>query len=606
MKSRLVFFVKVYLFFVLVFAVQKPLFMLYHLDQSAQVSVSDWFRVIWHGLPLDLSTAGYLSVIPGLLLVASVWLRRQITSRILNVYAAVILAVVAVIFVADMELYTYWGFRIDSTPLFYLKSPKDAAASVSSWEIAIGILAMVLSFWALWYAYRRLLRRGVDRLEDAARPFVASPVLLICTALLFIPIRGGFSVSTMNVGKVYFSTNLFLNHSAINPLFNVMASLGAEKAFDKQYRFMDDKEAHRIFATLQDKPPVKDSIPALLNTKRPNVILFVLESFMSKDIEALGGLPVARNLSRLCSEGVVFTDLYANSFRTDRGLIAVLSGYPAQPTTSVMKYPEKSQNLPSIQKSLKAVGYSPWFYYGGDADFTNMRSYFISSGMEKVVCDKDFPIKDRLTKWGAPDNILIERLLKDLQQPRKQPFMDVVLTLSSHEPFEVPMKRFANPYLNSVAFTDSCLGVFINRFRQTPLWKNTLIVFVPDHAMRYPATLENTDPARYRIPLIWTGGAVKAPCKINRLGSQTDIASTLLYQLGIDHSGFIFSKNMLNPASPAFGFFTFVDGFGFVSPKACAVYDHASKNVVRGDKNGEEFKKGQAMLQYLYDDLQKR
>jgi phosphoglycerol transferase MdoB-like AlkP superfamily enzyme len=607
MKSRVILFLKSYLFFVLIFLIQKPLFMLYHWNQASGVSFGDWLAVMWHGLPLDFSTAGYFSVLPGLLMVASCWVDKKIVVPILNVYAIIVLTIITLVFVVDIELYTYWGFRIDSTPLFYLSSPKDALASISVWMMIVGVFCVALCFAGVYWSYRRFVLKDVTALQPFAGRRIHQPLILfLLTALLFIPIRGGFSTATMNVGTVYFSNRLFLNHAAVNPVFNLMVSLTGETDFARQYRFMDETAAHKLFNGLKEQPIDTDSIPNLLTEQRPNIIFFVLESFMSKDIEALGGLPVAQNLSNLCNEGIVFTHIFANSFRTDRGLIANLSGYPAQPTTSIMKYPVKSQTLPSIQKSLKQAGYHTSYYYGGDADFTNMRSYLMSSGIEKLVSDKDFSLKERMSKWGAPDHILIRRLLSDLKQPQRQPFLAIVQTLSSHEPFEVPMHRFRNPYLNSVAYTDSCLGVFLTELRKSPLWRNTLLVFVPDHAMRFPETIENTDPDRYKIPIIWAGGVVKGPRKITRYGSQIDQAATLLYQLGIDHSAFAFSKNLLNPNSPEFGFFAFVDGFGFITPTKEVVYDHEQRKVVRGDEKSMEFQKGKAFLQCLYDDLAKR
>ena len=68
----------------------------------------------------------------------------------------------------------------------------------------------------------------------------------------------------------------------------------------------------------------------------------------------MGGQPnVAVNMDKFGKEGVLFTNFYANSFRTDRGLASIISGYPGQPSTSIMKYPEKTDGLPSIPRSLK-------------------------------------------------------------------------------------------------------------------------------------------------------------------------------------------------------------------------------------------------------------
>ena len=92
-----------------------------------------------------------------------------------------------------------------------------------------------------------------------------------------------------------------------------------------------------------------DSIPRLFNTERPNIIMIILESFSSHLMETLGGEPgIAVNMDEFAKEGILFTHFYANSFRTDRGLVSIISGYPAQPTTSIMKYTRKTQSLPFL------------------------------------------------------------------------------------------------------------------------------------------------------------------------------------------------------------------------------------------------------------------
>jgi phosphoglycerol transferase MdoB-like AlkP superfamily enzyme len=268
---------------------------------------------------------------------------------------------------------------------------------------------------------------------------------------------------------------------------------------------------------------------------------------MSKDLEPLGGFPgIAVRMNNFCNEGVLFTNFYANSFRTDRGLISIFSGYPAQPTTSIMKYPKKSQTLPSIPKTLKTAGYDLEYYYGGDVDFTNMRAYLIAQGIDKMVVDKDFPAKDRTTKWGAHDHIVFQRLAKDLKKEQKEPFMKIFQTLSSHEPFDVPFHKNSDPYLNSVQYTDSCLGAFVDEFRKTKYWENTILVLVPDHAMHYPKNILLSSVGKVSNTFADYWRRYKIADEDKYLCSQIDIAATLLYQLGLPHQDFTFSKNILN------------------------------------------------------------
>lgn len=610
MKKRLQQFLITYFLFVLLFVLQKPIFMAYYHDLYKNASFIDYLSVMWHGLPLDLSLAGYLTAIPGFLLIISAWINSSLVRRVRQVYFGVISFVMASIFIIDLGLYDFWGFRLDATPIFYFfSSPKDAMASVSIWFVLLGILAMLIYAFLLYTIFYLILIRQKHPLKIPYHRQNVSLVLLLLTGILFIPIRGGFSVSTMNLGKVYFSNNQRMNHAAINPAFSFMYSALHQTDFANQYRFMDSQIADKLFAEMTDKPITADSIPQLLNTQRPNIIFIILESFSSHLMETLGGTPdVAVNLDRLGKEGVLFTNFYASSFRTDRGLASIISGYPGLPSTSLMKYPKKTENLPSIPKSLKNVGYDLQYYYGGDADFTNMRAYLMSSGIEKIVSDKDFPLSERLGKWGAHDHILFQRLLKDIKEEKpKEPFLKFIQTSSSHEPFEVPYQRLDNKVLNAFAYTDSCVGDFVKQMKETPLWKNTLIVMVPDHWGCYPRPPKNPKEG-HTIPLILVGGAVKEPRIIDTYASQIDIAATLLSQFGLPHEEFTFSKNILNPDSPHFGYFTEPTLFGMVTPENQLAFNLDANTITmdEGTQKGANLEKGKAFLQKLYDDFAKR
>lgn len=483
----------------------------------------------------------------------------------------------------------------------------------------MGLYASLLYVIFLW------VQKGTWKsMKLPYRRLSVSGVMLLLTGLLFIPIRGGFTVSTMNTGKVYFSSNQRLNHAAINPAFSLMESLSKQKDFGSQYRFMEAAQADELMKTLVD-PMVLDStavIPdtlrtALFKTERPNVVFVILESFSSRLMTSLGGEPdIAVHMDSLAKEGVLFTNFYANSFRTDRGLVAVLSGFPAQPTTSIMKYPRKTQHLPAIAGSLRDAGYQTKYYYGGDADFTNMRSYLISSGFEGIVSDEDFSVSERLSKWGAHDHLVFNRLLEDIKAgpadsaaaKSAHPFFKVLQTSSSHEPFEVPYRRLANDRLNAFAYTDSCVGDFVKRFRELPQWENTVMVLVPDHVGAYPEYLDNLSIERYQIPLLLIGGAIAEPRRIDVYASQHDIAATLLAQLSLPHQEFTFSKDILNPASPHFAFFTVPDAFGMVTPDNQLMFNcEANATAVdEGTAKGKNLLPGEAYLQKLYDDIAKR
>ena len=634
--KQIIWFVKTYATFVVLFVLQKPLFLFLEKGSATQ-PVNNIFTelpaVIWHGLPLDLSMAGYLSVIPGLLSIAVVWLKRDLVKPIMNIYFIIASLFITCSFLLNASLYPYWKYPLDSTPLFYFfTSPADAIASVSIWQVILSIVILIVLTVGVWftlrmrgekrqqysryvYRYGRLGSGKRNRFDDFDRHRGrTSIILLLLTGLLFLPIRGGITVSTMNTGQAYYSQNAYLNHSAVNPLFSLLESITHQEDFASQYRFMKDKEADKIFATMTSTSD-ENTYPLLneatFKKGTPDILIVIMESFASDIMPSMGSYKdVAVCLDSIAQQSILFTRFYANSFRTDRGMVSILSGYPAQPTTSIMRYPRKTSQLPSIARNLaKYKNYKTTYYYGGDADFCNMRSYLVSQGYQHIISDANFPIEDKLSKWGVPDHILAAKMMEDIkaQQNEKRPMLRILQTSSSHEPFEVPYHRLKDKRLNAFAYTDSVMGAIVREYRKLPRWKNTLIVFVPDHVGGYKEQLNDHDRSRYQIPLILAGGAISRPMKVGIIGSQHDIAATLLGQLGVEHREFTFSKNMMSDATPKFAFFAVNDAFGIVSEENSLIYDNRAKRIVY-DKGEKSFnlKRGQAYLQKLYDDLAKK
>ena len=634
--KQIIWFVKTYATFVVLFVLQKPLFLFLEKGSATQ-PVDNIFAelpaVIWHGLPLDLSMAGYLSVIPGFLSIAVVWLKRDLVKPIMNIYFIIASLFITCSFLLNASLYPYWKYPLDSTPLFYFfTSPADAIASVSIWQVILSIVILIVLTIGVWFTLRM---RGEKRQQYSRYSYGyggfgsgkrnrfddfdrhrgrTSIILLLLTGLLFLPIRGGITVSTMNTGQAYYSQNAYLNHSAVNPLFSLLESITHQEDFASQYRFMKDKEADKIFATMTSTSD-ENTYPLLneatFKKGTPDILIVIMESFASDIMPSMGSYKdVAVCLDSIAQQSILFTRFYANSFRTDRGMVSILSGYPAQPTTSIMRYPRKTSQLPSIARNLaKYKNYKTTYYYGGDADFCNMRSYLVSQGYQHIISDANFPIEDKLSKWGVPDHILAARMMEDIkaQQNEKRPMLRILQTSSSHEPFEVPYHRLKDKRLNAFAYTDSVMGAIVREYRKLPRWKNTLIVFVPDHVGGYKEQLNDHDRSRYQIPLILAGGAISRPMKVGIIGSQHDIAATLLGQLGVEHREFTFSKNMMSDATPKFAFFAVNDAFGIVSEENSLIYDNRAKRIVydKGEK-GFNLKRGQAYLQKLYDDLAKK
>ena len=609
MKKRIIYIVSYFFTLLLLFVIQKPLFMLYNDAVGKEVSVNDFWQVMWHGVSLDATTAGYLTALPLLVILVSIWIRKISLKKLLLPYYILAAILVSVVFVVDMGLYPFWGFKLDASIFLYLDSPKEAMASVSAGFIAVRILAMIVWVAGMVWLLMKITPHTLEKVEKRVLGTLGG---LLLGGVLFVIIRGGVTESTSNVGQVYFSSNQFLNHSAVNPCFSLLSSMGKSKDFSSEFNFFEEEKRAELFEGLYPKGNVDKNIE-VLNTKRPNVLLILMEGFGGAFVEPLGGLPdVSPNLNRLSEEGVFFTQCYANSFRTDRGTVSALSGYLGLPTVSIMKVPAKSRTLPAISEELVKAGYQTDFLYGGDINFTNMKSYLLSKGYQKLTADSDFSLAEQNSNvWGVNDDITSEWLLSQLKERTETdtPWFTTYLTLSSHEPFEVPYNRLEEKISNAFAYTDECLGKLIEDLKQSPVWENLLIVCLPDHGFCYPQGTTDRGGEFSHIPMLWLGGAVKQPMKIDKIMNQTDMAATLLGQLGLDYSMFPFSRNVLSESYVyPFAFYSSGSVFAFRDSTGVSAYDIKADCISYEEPsaNEERLNRGKAILQSAYDDLGNR
>ncbi len=612
-----------YLYFMMCFILERILFALFNFNSTFQNGISEPIRSFVHGFPMDLSASGYF-MIPFLVaaLIFSFWKNKSAEYKTYKVIGIVLSLMTAFFCVLDVLLYPAWGFRLDATPFFYMQSPTAALASGTSSDYLIYGSLLVILASAFVLGFTCLLSKVCDisKRESVSRfdgiGFNLIPTLL-SVGLVVLAIRGGVGVSTMNPGRVYFSDNVYFNHLALNLNWNLMYSLQKTDDFSEYYTLADD-EAQRIYEeNLATSSVICDSLKSdlrscvstsdtLLNTKRPNVLLCIMESFGGTACRLTGGEDAMPNLCKFAEAGIVFNRCYANSFRTDRGLACILASYPGMPTTSLMKVTNKCQNVKKLPSALKEVGYKNSFYYGGDINFTNMNSFLVMSGYEKIICDANFSKEQKQSKWGAYDHVLFDYVANDFEKGEfEDGFFCTVLSSSSHEPFEVPYNKHDDKYLNSVMYTDSCLGSFLDRFRQTKYWDNTLIIILPDHSTTFVGGLANSDSLRYRIPMVWGGGAVKKHTEIDKICSQIDLSATLLSQLGINHDDFMFSKDVFDNNSPEFAIFAFNNGFGIIEKEGFASYDYDSQKEIVSS-NVEILERGKSFIQTVYRDFERR
>lgn len=606
MKKKLLFLLRYYLFWLVLSVVAKFLFLVYQGGEAFSLSFIDYVQIFYRGLQIDLSFGGYMVMLASLLLALTPFLAEHIVRRVFSVLTALLLVICAIIITIDLELFKNWGYHLDATPLLYIKTPKEAMASTPDGLIAALIALMCVFAGLFYYLFRKFV---MPELHYKKGPWWQAVIFLMIGGAMIVPVRGGFNVAPMNSSFVFFHrTSMFANQAAVNPVWNFIYEMMHIDKRSNDYHFMEQEKAEQLVDSLYH---TNDTYPRLLTVQRPNVVILLLESFTANAIEALGGEKgVTPNLNRLAKEGVLFSNIYASGNRSDRGLVSVISAYPAHPDLSLIKYPNKTVTRPRIPKDFEANGYHTRFYYAGDINFGSFRSY-VTMSFQDMVTEDDFSgkAKEERFKWGVHDEFMFERLYEDVSRA-PQPFMYMAFNMSSHEPFEVPMDTRIEgegkdkKLMNAIYYSDSCIGNFMTKCKQSGLWDNTLFVLVADHGTRVIGNLSPNAPEAYRIPLILTGGVLNVrDTIIHTIGSQTDVAATLLAQLGMDHSAYKYSKNLLAGELIPFAFYAYSNASGIVTEEGVTIYDLKSRHYLAGDsltRNGELLK---ACLQVLNQDI---
>jgi len=608
MKNFLVVFIKYFLFWLLYFLTAKLIFLLYNFNLTRTLTIAEISGIFIHGLKMDLSLVSYLMVFPGIFLAFSFVIPPKVLSNIFKIYTFLLLIVITFINILDLGLYPHWGTRIGISAFDYAGNPEGVTSSVTLKDVLTAIIVVAFYIGVFTRCYFRYLKKGI--IEAARQKWYYFPVIIFITALLIIPIRGGLGTSPINLSTVSFSSKLYVNQASYNFLWNFFKSVEKQKKMINPCNYFESSEALQKFNLFESQRVETDSVLIEIDKNHlPNVVLIILESFSNKVISSFGGkYDVCPNLDSISKDAIIFSSFYASGNRSDRGMAAILGGYPSLLTQSIINYPEKSVKLKKMSSYFNQNGYWSSFYYGGDIDFYNLKSFVLQGEHNEIIGQDDFPndVKN-LSSWGAPDGYLFERVLKEIDKP--QPFFTTVYTLSSHTPYDVPVQMIKaetneEKYLNSLAYADSCLGDFIKAFKKTKYWNNSLVIITADHGHLYPGPTEIIEPATYRIPLIWTGGIVKKPATINNICGQPDLIPTLVKQFGWQADSTLFGHDILS--KPSYAFYMWDTGWGYISEEGENIYDQNAgdfKSFVKFSSTEPDYDFAKSYLQVLHNDF---
>ncbi len=616
MKQNILYLVKQYIYWLIFFIVLRFVFLLLNLKLTMGLELTDLLGTFWYGKKMDLSVAGYFTVIPGLFHAIKYFLKRNFIILFFRVYTFTILLIISILGFCDLVLYPHWGTRIGILFITAVADPVGVTSTLKWWQLILGAV-ICLTWTYFWYRiYINLVEKSLKN-DLNINNWVHVPVMLFLTGCLILPVRGGFDHSPLNHSSVAFSENYFANQAAFNYFWSFAHDLIENSDTKNPAVYMDENRCNDL---VTQHFIVSDTIdyPEFLKINidnPPNVILIILESFSNKLIGPLGGIrDLTPGLNQLCYEGITFTNFFATGNRSDKGLSGLIAGYPALLNTSLLNQMEKARNLDFLPRYFSRKGYSSAFYYGGDINFYNTRLLLIQSGVINMVSKINFLPKIRnMSKWGVPDEFLYDKFFEDLSTAQ-QPFLRIVYTISSHDPFDVPFNRIQGlsmrkRYLNSVAYADSCLYDFVGKLKKSPYWDNTLLVITSDHGTVEPGPTTPMEPDSYRIPMIWTGGAIDTTLFVSNVSMQTDLGHTLARQMGWEVRPSPFSKNVFG--SDQYAFYLTENGWGYYDPIQAFFYDRHTSGLTwfkgeSGQGASGKVEQAKAFIQNLHQDFLNR
>jgi phosphoglycerol transferase MdoB-like AlkP superfamily enzyme len=610
--------IKLFIYYLLLFAVCRLIYLLYFTGDIAHEGAGIFPLALYEAIRLDISTACYLLFIPSLLLLAGSFISKYGMHKALKIYLLFTSFFYIALAVIEIAIYREVHVKLYFNLLTHLEHPSELILSVP-WVLLFTVFALII---LLSYACFKVLGKlfPIPR-NRGSKPDIKESISLVSTFLLTVTLlvigcRGGLQPIPINEGEGYFSDNQCVNDGTVNPLWNITHSFIEHMQVLKgnAYKVMPDSLAEGIVKELYHVE--QDTTVALFTISKPNVCFLILESWSADVIASLGGYEnLTPNFEKLITEGYLFTHIKPAGHLSDQGIPAVLSGYPALPIGSAINQPERQVYLPCINNQFKEAGYHSSFFFGGQLIYGNIKSYIYRNKFDRVIEQKDLPSSFPSGRLGIHDSLMLNLWLDSINA-MKVPFLSGLFTLSTHAPYDEPSPHSTsfggseNSYLNSIIYADKQIGKFFEAAKKQSWYDSTIFILVADHSHNVPKNYDSDSPEYYRIPLLVCGGTLKREfrgAKNDRIGSQTDIASTLLHQLGYKSDDFRWSKNLMNPYTQPFAFYTFSEGFGYADTTGTVTWNKIfpghNKNTGRNQEEKDAlYKKGSAMLQILMND----
>jgi len=239
--------------------------------------------------------AAYLTGLVCVFVIASLFTPFFRKKWVYLIYTGIILFIQLLLIITDVESFKAWGTRIDSTPLKFLSSPKEAWASISHLPLVFIFIGLIVVYLFLFWIFRKTISRSIVLLQNSKYRFAQALLIIFFTGALIIPIRGGFQLSPLNQSSVFFCNDQYANNAAVNASWNFMFSAIQMNQLNKNlYEYMRNEEADAIVNPLFEAEGKAEQV-IYDRSAKANVILIIWESFTEKVLnKSIDGKPVIK------------------------------------------------------------------------------------------------------------------------------------------------------------------------------------------------------------------------------------------------------------------------------------------------------------------------
>jgi lipoteichoic acid synthase len=289
-----------------------------------------------------------------------------------------------------------------------------------------------------------------------------------------------------------------------------------------------------------------------IQKEKPNVVFIIMEglgSDFTDDGEYKGFTPY---LDSLTSKSLYWENFVSNAGRTFGALPSLMGSLPFGENGFMELNPLPKHN--SLISILKSNGYTTTYYSGDESTFDRKSNFLEYNGIDKIIDINKFGPGYVKTKensggfsWGFPDAEIYRKTLNELKA-KKEPRLDIIMTLTNHEPFDFPSKK---SYLEKVdrilktksdsdqnrmseykdifsclLYTDNSLQSFMEAYSKRPDYANTIFVITGDHRLIPIPQKDNL--SRFHVPLYIFSPMLKKTAKFKSISSHTDVTPSLV------------------------------------------------------------------------------